>query len=120
LLFKNYTNISLLAPGIRDSYLKEAYSDNFFIVIFTSNEGIKNANQMIDPYKDINIKPGCFYLESASNYMLLLARDMEGLILGIDTFEDILTQTFNIYFEQKDTDSYVKIKPFRLYNCSGK
>ncbi|MFX0009395.1 MAG: hypothetical protein ACFE9R_03695, partial [Candidatus Hermodarchaeota archaeon] len=31
LIFRDYTNISLLAPGIRDSYLTEEYSENNLI-----------------------------------------------------------------------------------------
>ncbi|MFX1449102.1 MAG: hypothetical protein ACFFCG_13400 [Promethearchaeota archaeon] len=119
LLFKNYTQISLLATGIRDSYLKEEYSENFLLVIFTTNHVIKNANQIITPYKDTKIKPGCFYLESTPNYMLLLAKDMEGLISGLDTLEDILTQTFEQYLKQNNTEDYIKIKPFKLFNCIG-
>ena len=60
---------------------------------------------------------GCFYIESTSNYMLLLAKDMEGLILGVDTMEDILTQTFKLYFEQNNLEDYVKIKPVILFHC---
>ena len=118
LIFKDYTEISLPASGIRDSYLKEEYSENFFIVIFTTNQVIKDANQMIDPYKDTNLKLGCFYLESTPNYMLLLAKDMEGLTSGIATLEDIFTQTFEIYFKQNNRDDYIKIKPFKLFNCN--
>ncbi len=117
LIFKDYTKISLLASGIRDSYLKEEYSEKFFIVIFTTNQAIKDANQMIDPYKDTNIKPGCFYLESTTNYLILLAKNMEGLTSGIATLEEIFTQTFEIYFKQKNQDDYIKIKPFKLFNC---
>ncbi len=117
LIFKEYTEISLLASGIRDSYLKEEYSEKFFIVIFTTNQAIKDANQMIDPYKDTNIKPGCFYLESTTNYLVLLAKNMEGLTSGIATLEEIFTQTFEIYFKQKNQDDYNKIKPFKLFNC---
>ena len=117
LIFKDYTKNSLPASGIRDSYLKEEYSDKFFMVIFTTNQVIKDANQMIDPYKDTDIKPGCFYLESTPNYMLLLAKNMEGLTSGIATLEDILRQTFEIYFKQSNQDDYIKIKPFKLFNC---
>ncbi len=117
LIFKDYTKISPLASGIRDSYLKEEYSEKFFIVIFTTNQAIKDANQMIDPYKDTNIKPGCFYLESTTNYLILLAKNMEGLTSGIATLEEIFTQTFEIYFKQKNQDDYIKIKPFKLFNC---
>jgi len=118
LFFKEYTEISLPASGIRDSYLKEEYSEKFFIVIFTTNQAIKDANKMIDPYKDTNIKPGCFYLESTPNYLLLLAKNMEGLTSGIATLEDIFTQTFEIYFKQNNRDDYIKIKPFKLFNCN--
>jgi len=117
LIFKDYTEISLPATGIRDSYLREEYSEKFFIVIFTTNQAIKDANQMIDPYKDTIIKPGCFYLESTPNYMLLLAKNTEGLASGIGTLEDIFTQTFEIYFKQNNRDDYIKIKPFKLFNC---
>ncbi|MFX0074942.1 MAG: hypothetical protein ACFE96_05835 [Candidatus Hermodarchaeota archaeon] len=116
-IFKDYTGISLPASAIRDSYLNQKYSENFFIVIFTTNQGIKNANLVLDSYQNTNIKPGCFYLESKSEYMLLLAKDMKGLILGIDTLEDILNQTFKQYFEQKNIDEYIKIKSFKLFNC---
>ncbi|NHJ22218.1 MAG: hypothetical protein EAX91_14830 [Candidatus Lokiarchaeota archaeon] len=119
LIFQDYTNISLLAPGIRDSYLTEEYSEKNLIVIFTTNKGIRNANQILDPYKDSTLGPGCFLLESKLNYMLLLAKDMEGLILGIDTMEDIFTQTFNQYFKQKNLDDYITIKPFKLISCTG-
>ena len=118
LFFKEYTEISLPASGIRDSYLKEEYSEKFFIVIFTTNQAIKDANKMIDPYKDTNIKPGCFYLESTPNYLLLLAKNMEGLTSGIATLVDIFTQTFEIYFKQNNRDDYIKIKPFKLFNCN--
>ena len=73
---------------------------------------------MIEPYKDTNIKPGCFYLESTPNYLLLLAKNMEGLTSGIATLEDIFTQTFEIYFKQNNRDDYIKIKPFKLFNCN--
>jgi len=116
LIFKDYTSISLPASGIRDSYLKEEYSNNFYIVIFTSNQFIKDADQMIDPHKDTIFKSGCFFLESTTNYMLLLAKDMEGLTSGIDTLYDIFTQTFELYIEQKDLEDYIKIRPFKLFN----
>ena len=118
LISKNYTNITLNASGIRDSYLKEDYSEKFLIVIFTTNQVIKNANQIIIPYKNTEIKPGCFHLESTPQYMLLLAKDMEGLISGVDTMEDILTQTFKLHFEQGKLDEYIKIKPFKLFSCT--
>ena len=117
LLFKEYTQISLLALGIRDSYLKEEYSDNFNIVLFTTNQNIRNATHIIDPYKNTEIKPGCFYLKARSEYILLLATDMNGLISGIDFMEEIFTQTFENYFNKKNLDEYIKITPFELSHC---
>ncbi len=119
LISKELTNFTLNASGIRDSYLKEEYSENFLLVIFTTNQVIRDANQIIDPYKNTEIKPGCFHLESTPHYMLLLAKDIEGLISGVDALEDILTQTFKLYFEQRKMDDYIKIKPFKLISCTG-
>jgi len=50
--------------------------------------------------------------------MLLLAKDMEGLSFGVDTMEEIFSQTFEIYFEQKNFDEFLMIRPFKLLNCS--
>ena len=118
LIFKDYTGVSLLASGIRDSYLKGDYFDNFYIVIFTTNQFIRDANRIMDPNKDISLDSGCYYLESTSNYMLLLSKDMKGLIAGVDTMEDILNQTLKEYLEQKNAEEYLKVKPFKLLNCS--
>ena len=117
MIFKDYTGISLLASGIRDSYLKEEYSEKFYMVVFTTRKIISDTTKIIDPYKDANIKPGCLILECKSNYILLLTKDAKGLVAGVDTFEDILNQSFKDYFEQKNREDYVKIKPFKLFNC---
>lgn len=115
--FKDFAKIALQASGIRDSYLKEEYSNNFLLVIFTTNQIIKQADLILEPHKNLELSPGCFYLESNSESMLLLAKDMEGLSFGVDTMEEIFSQTFEIYFEQKNFDDYLKIRPFKLLNC---
>ncbi|MBA7636326.1 hypothetical protein ES703_43943 [subsurface metagenome] len=115
--FKDFAKIALQASGIRDSYLKEEYSENFLLVIFTTNQIIRKADLIIEPHKNIELNPGCFYLESNAQSMLLLAKDMEGLSFGVDTMEEIFSQTFEIYFEQKNFDDYLKIRPFKLLNC---
>ena len=46
-VFKEYTKIALQAPGIRDTYLKEKYTENYLITIFTTSETIKKAHQKI-------------------------------------------------------------------------
>lgn len=116
--FKDFAKIALQASGIRDSYLKEEYSENFLLVIFTTNQIIRKADLIIEPHKNLELSPGCFFLESNSESMLLLAKDMEGLSFGVDTMEEIFSQTFEIYFEQKNFDDYLKIRPFKLLNCS--
>lgn len=115
--FKDFAKIALQASGIRDSYLKEEYSNNFLLVIFTTNQIIRKADLIIEPHKNLELSPGCFYLESNSESMLLLAKDMEGLSFGVDVMEEIFSQTFEIYFEQKNFDDYLKIRPFKLLNC---
>jgi len=116
-LFKDFAKFALQASGIRDSYLKEEYSENFLLVIFTTNQIIKQADLILEPHKNLELSSGCFYLESNSETMLLLAKDMEGLSFGVDTMEEIFSQTFEIYFEQKNFDDYIKIRPFKLLNC---
>ncbi|MFW9821028.1 MAG: hypothetical protein ACFFE5_15595 [Candidatus Thorarchaeota archaeon] len=115
--FKDYTGVSLPATAIRDSYLAEDLSNKFYLIVFTTSNIIKDSNQIISPYKDTNIKPGCYYLESTSQYMLLLAHDMEGLKAGLDTLEEVINQAFKEHSEQRDVEEYIKIKPFKLLNC---
>lgn len=116
-IFKNYTKDSLVAAGIRDTYLKEEYTEDFLIVLFTTNEIVKNANEIIEKYINKKFNSGCFYLETTSNYMLLIAKEMKGLINGIDIMEDIFTQTFEDYLKQEKFDDHIKIRQFFLNNC---
>ncbi len=116
-LFKSYTNIPLIASGIRDSYLKDEFSQKNLIVIFTTNEVIKETNQIIKNNSNLEINSNCFFLEATSTYMLLLAKDLKGLILGLDTMELVIKQVMDEYFNQKKFDEYIKIRPFKLYNC---
>ena len=118
-LFKSYTNIALNAFGIRDTYLNEEYFDKYLIVLFTTNEIMKETNDIIKTNSKIQIKSGCFYLITNSKYMLLLARDMEGLVFGIDTIEDILKQVMEDYLSKKNFDEYIKIRSFKLLDCNA-
>ena len=117
-VFKKYLKTSLIAAGIRDTYLKEKYSENFLILLFTDNEIMKETNQIIAAHSDVKIHPNCFYLESNTKYILLLAKDMDGLNSGIDTMEEIFTQTFEDYFNRKKFDEYIKICPFKMTSCA--
>ena len=117
-IFKEYTKTALQASGIRDSYLKEEFSETFYIVLFTTHEFVKKANEIIEPHRLIELNTGCYYLESTSEYMLLLAKELSGLKLGVNTMEDIYYQTFEDYFAQKNPDNFVKIRSFKLFNCS--
>ncbi len=115
-LFRNYTGNSLVASGIRDSYLKEEISENFLIILFTTNDTVKKANEIIEPKKNFAPEKGNYYLESTKKYILLLSRDMTGLTAGINTFESILTQVFEHYVKVNNLEEFVKIRPFEIYN----
>ena len=112
--FKTHTKTPLIASAIRNTYLIEEYSNRYLIIYFTTGESIKNLNDVIETHIDREIKQGDFFLENTSSYMLLLAKDMEGLTLGIDIMEEIFQQTFNNYFAQNKLDDYIKIRPFKM------
>jgi hypothetical protein len=112
------TKIALQSSGIRDSYLKEEFSESYYIIIFATHEVVRKSNEIIEPHSNLELKTGCYYLESASEYILLLAKDLSGLKSGVSTMEDIFYQTFEDYFAQKNLDDYVKIRSFKLFNCT--
>ena len=118
-LFKSYTKVALHAAGIRDSYLKQEYSDKFFVILFTIPEMVKKINDFIEAHSDMELNPSCFYLETTSDFILLLSRDMEGLSLGIGTMELILKQVLDDYINQNRYDDYIKIRPFEILNCGN-
>ena len=111
-LFKRYLKTSLIAAG--------KYSENILILLFTDNKIMKETNQIIEAHSDVEPKilSNCFYLESSTRYILLLAKDMDGLISGIDTMEEIFTQTFEDYFRQKEFGEYIKIRQFKMTSCA--
>lgn len=113
-IFKTYTKTPLMASAIRDTYLKGEYTDKYFIVYFTTGEFITELNGIIGSQVNKEINQGTFLLENTSNYMLLLAKDMEGLTLGIDTMEEIFQQTFSNYIAQNKLDDFIKIRPFKM------
>ena len=116
-IVKEYLPTSIVAAGIRDSYLKAEFTEKFLILLLTTIENHKLANDIIEPHANRTINKGCFYIETNSKYMLLLAKDMDGLISGIDTVEEILIQTFEHYFKRKNFDEFIKIRPFVLNTC---
>jgi len=116
-LFKNYTGNTLVASGIRDSYLEEDYTDKYLLILFTTNEIVKNASDIVKKHSDLNLSNGCYYIESNADYILLISQDMDGLTSGVDTLEEIFSQTFEDYIHQKAFDDFVKIRPFELFNC---
>ncbi|MFX1568920.1 MAG: hypothetical protein ACFFCV_11210 [Promethearchaeota archaeon] len=118
-LIKSYTNIPLHAAGIRDSYLKEDLSENYLIILFTISDIVKKASEIIEANLSVEIKPGCFYLESNTDYILLISRDMEGLIFGIDTLESILEQVLEDYTIQKRFGDYIKVCTFKVSDCKN-
>ena len=118
-LFKTHLQNPLLATGIRDTYLKEEYTENYLMVLFTDGETVKNANNIIETNLDKEISQGCFYLVSNTKYLLLLAKEKNGLISGLNVMEEILTQTLEDYFNQQQFDDFIKIRPFKLFNCTN-
>lgn len=119
-IFKEYTKTALPASGIRDSYLKEEFSESFYIIVLSTHEGVKKTNEIIEPHSHLELKIGCYYLESASDYMLLLAKDLDGLKSGVITMEEIFYQTFEDYFAMNNPDDYLKVRSFKLFNCVKK
>ncbi len=116
-LIKSYTNTPLIASGIQDAYLKKQYTEKYLIVLFTTSENVKEINTIMEVHSDIELNPGCVFLETNSEYLLLLARDMEGLILGVNIMELILKQILEDYLNQKKFDEYITIRPFKLIDC---
>jgi len=116
-LFKSFTKTPLLAFGIQDSFLKKEFTDNYLIILFTTSEIVKNSNGIIAEHIDIEINPGCFYLATTSDYMLLLTKDMDGLNSGAKIMDEILNQVLEDYFTKEKYDDYIKIRQFRTYSC---
>ena len=116
-LIKSYTKIPLHAAGIRDSYLKQEYFKSYFIVLFSTSEIAKKSNEIMDTISDKVLNPGCFYLKTSSDFMVLISRDVEGLNLGIETMEIILKQVLEDYMNQKKFDDYIKVGSFELLDC---
>lgn len=117
-LIKSFTNSPLKVAGIRDGLLKEELTEKYLIILFTTPEIVQNINQIIDDRSDIEFNPGCFLLESTSKYLLLLTREMEGLIPGIDMLESILNQVLEDYKIQKRFDEFIMIRPFKIIDCT--
>ena len=116
-LFKSYTKNPLLALGIRDSYLKEELTERYLIVLFTTSEIIKETNKIISGYADIEINQGCFYLEANSEYLLLLAKDLDGLHAGTNIMEEIFTQVLEDYFNRKNFEEFIMIPQLKINSC---
>ena len=116
-LIKSYTKTPLIASGIRDAFLKEEYSEKYLIVLFTTSEISKKTNEIIEPHSHLELKSGCYLIESTSEHILLLAKDLNGIKSAIITMEDIFYQTFEEYFTQENVDNYIKIRAFRLLDC---
>ena len=117
-LFKSYTKSPLMASAIRDTYLKEEYTEKYLIVLFTTSDNIEETNKIIDGHNEMEFNPGCFFLETTSKYILLLTRDMEGLTSGVDMMESILNQILEDYMIQKRYNEYIMICPFQITDCT--
>ncbi|MFX1427513.1 MAG: hypothetical protein ACFFBE_13740 [Promethearchaeota archaeon] len=115
-LFKSYMNNPLLASGIRDSYLSETFTEEYLIILFTTPETIKNANDIIALHSEIEIGQENFFIETTKDYLLLLAKDLNAIKAGVDYLEEIFKQVLEDYFNKKNFGDYVKIRQFKLSN----
>ncbi|MFW9940503.1 MAG: hypothetical protein ACFFFT_05640 [Candidatus Thorarchaeota archaeon] len=115
-LFKSYINNPLLASGIRDSYLSEEYTEEYLIVLFTTPEIIKNSDEILAKYSKVEFTQGNFILITTSDYMMLLAKDMDGINSGIEIMEEILNQVLEDYFNKKNFGDHIQIRQFKLSN----
>ena len=113
-LVKSYTNSPLMVSAFRDSYIKEEYTEKYLIVLFTTPDCIEETNKIIEGYTDIEFSTGCFILETKAKYMLLLTRDMKGLISGVNMMESILNQILEDYMIRKQYNEYIMIRPFKI------
>ncbi|MFW9866586.1 MAG: hypothetical protein ACFFEN_10865 [Candidatus Thorarchaeota archaeon] len=113
-IFKNYIKNPLLALAIRDSYLKEEYTEKFLIILFTTQDIISSTNNIIESYSAVDFEKIHFYLRVTSQYLLLLAKDLKGINEGVDLMEDLFKQVLEDYFDRKDFDSFIKIRPIEL------
>lgn len=117
-LFEKYTKHPLIAAGIRGSYLKEEYFEKYLVILFTTVDKIKNATALVDgALNGKDIEKGCFIMETNSDCLTVVAKDMDGIKFGIETLEDILRQTLEDYLQQKEFDKFIQVRPFKLYNC---
>jgi hypothetical protein len=115
-LFKSYLKNPLLASGIRDSYLSEEYTEEYLMIIFTTPEIIKKANDILVSYSDIKFSQGNFILIITADYLLLLTKDMDGLNSGVEIMEEILNQVLEEYFNRKNFEDHIKIRQLKLSN----
>jgi hypothetical protein len=117
-IFKEYTGNSLVASGIRDTYINEEFTENYLLVLFTDNQVVKTTNNILQANLKRDISPGCYYLTATSEYLLLLTKDMKGLISGIELMEELFLQVFDHYMKQKKFDEFIKIRQFNAFGCS--
>jgi len=101
-LFQDNVGMTLRATAIRDTYLREEFTEEYMIVLLSTNEVQKKTDTIIEGRSDIEFKPADYYIEVTSEYLLLLTKDMDGLASGLDDIETILNQTFKNYFQTKN------------------
>ncbi len=118
-LFKLHVGAPLMITAIRDSYLNAEFSENYLTVLFTTFENAQKANDIIKPLNDMKIETNCYYLEIDTQYLILLAKDMKGITAGCKVLEELIKQSFNDYFENKNFDSFITMPTTKLYDCGA-
>jgi hypothetical protein len=116
-LFQESLKYPLHVAGIRDSYIKADYTENYLFMILTTPEIIKNTTQIIEEFIEKDIGKGCCYVKTNSDYLVILANNLVGIKKGIDRTGEILRQVLNDYLKRKEFDEFIKIKPFTLFDC---
>jgi len=116
-LFQEYLKNSLVAAGIRDSYIKVEYTENYLFMILTTPEIIKNTNQIIKEFVEKDPGKGCYYMKCTEDWFLVFAKNLKGIRAGIEKSHKMLKQVLKLYFERGKFDEYIKIPSFSLYDC---
>ncbi|MEJ2249218.1 MAG: hypothetical protein P8Y70_03430 [Candidatus Lokiarchaeota archaeon] len=119
-LFQDYIKNPLLATGIRDSYVKADYTENYLFVVLATAKTIKNTNEIIEEFVSKDLGNNCYYIKTDEDSLLIFAKNSGGITAGIQQTISILKQVLESYFERKQFDEFIKIPQFLLYDCKNK
>ena len=116
-LFQEYLKFPLIAAGIRDTYVKVEYTENYLFMILTTPEIIKDTNRIIKEFVEKDPGKDCYYIKCTEEWFLLFAKNLKAIRAGIERSHKMLKQILKSYFETQEYDEYIKIPAFLLYDC---